>query len=270
MPLVGEAAGDRAADFFARLDVAGAPRELIALGGTLDVDTLVAAYRAGCFPWPATGPYEASLERDARRLVRRREVPLLPGTDPTALLMPWMSPHPRPVLLPDRVEVNRSLRRRLRHCGWETTMDHAFDAVIAGCADRDSTWITDQMQAAYRALHRAGVAHSLEVWAGDELVGGLYGVLTGRVFSGESMFYRTADASKVAVVDLCQRFVEAGVVLVDTQDESDHMARLGQVLLHRDDYLDVLHHFRDEPVDLPTERRPAARLVAIASKQTSR
>jgi leucyl/phenylalanyl-tRNA--protein transferase len=270
MPLVEEAAGNRAADFFARLDVAGAPRELIALGGTLDVDTLLAAYRAGCFPWPATGPYEASLERDARRLVRRGEVPLLPGTDPSTLLMPWMSPHPRPVLLPDQVEVNRSLRRRLRHCGWETTMDHAFDSVIAGCADRDSTWITHQMQAAYRALHRAGVAHSLEVWAGDELVGGLYGVLTGRVFSGESMFHRTADASKVAVVDLCQRFVEAGVVLVDTQDESDHMARLGQVLLHRDDYLDVLHHFRDEPVDLPTEHRPAARLVAVASKQTSR
>ena len=107
------------------------------------------------------------------------------------------------------------------------------------------------MHAAYRALHRAGVAHSLEVWAGDELVGGLYGVLTGRVFSGESMFHRTADASKVGVVDLCQRFVEAGVVLIDTQDESDHMARLGQVLLHRDDYLDVLHHFRDEPVTCP-------------------
>ncbi len=251
---------DRAAEFFARLDVADAPRELVALGGTLDVATLVAAYRSGCFPWPATGPYEARLERDARRLVRHKEVPLVPGTVPGRLLMPWMSPHPRPVLLPDQVAVNRSLRKRLRHCGWETTVDHAFDDVIAGCADRDSTWITDEMHAAYRALHRAGVAHSLEVWAGDELVGGLYGVLTGRVFSGESMFHRTADASKVGVVDLCQRFVEAGVVLVDTQDESDHMARLGQVLLHRDDYLDVLHHFRDEPVDLPADRRPVARL----------
>jgi leucyl/phenylalanyl-tRNA--protein transferase len=267
---VERAAADRAADFFDQLDVAGAPRELIALGGTLGVDTLLAAYRAGCFPWPAPGPYEARLERDARRLVRRGEVPLLPGTDPAALLMPWMSPHPRPVLLPDEVTVSRSLRTRLRHCGWETTMDLAFDAVIAGCADRDSTWITPGIQAAYRALHRAGVAHSLEVWSGDDLVGGLYGVLTGRVFSGESMFHRTADASKVAVVDLCQRFTEAGVVLIDTQDESDHMARLGQVLLHRDDYLDVLHHFRDEPVDLPTERRPAARLVAIAPKQSSR
>ncbi|MCA1845581.1 MAG: leucyl/phenylalanyl-tRNA--protein transferase, partial [Actinobacteria bacterium] len=117
-----------------------------------------------------------------------------------------------------------------------------------------------QMQSVYRALHRAGVAHSLEVWSGDDLVGGLYGVLTGRVFSGESMFHRVDDASKAAVVDLCQRFTEAGIVLIDTQDESDHMARLGQVLLHRDDYVDVLHHFRDEAVDLAGDRRPVARL----------
>ena len=250
------------AAFFEALDVADAPRELVALGGRLGVDTLVAAYRVGCFPWPASGgPYEARLERDARRLVRRKQVPLVPNTDLDALLMPWMSPHPRPILLPDRVTVNRSLRRRLRQCGWETTMDHAFDDVITGCADRDPTWITDGMQTAYRALHHAGVAHSLEVWAGGELVGGLYGVLTGRTFSGESMFHRTADASKAAVVDLCQRFVEAGVVLIDTQDQSTHMARLGQVLVHRDDYLDILHHFRDEAADLPGDRRPVARLV---------
>jgi leucyl/phenylalanyl-tRNA--protein transferase len=259
---VEEAAADRAADFFERLDIAGAPRELVALGGTLDVPTILAAYRAGCFPWPATGPYELSLERDARRLVRRGEIPLVPGTDHSALLMPWMSPHPRPVLLPDQVQVNRSLRKRLRHCGWETTMDQAFDAVIAACADRESTWITPGMYAAYRALHEAGIAHSLEVWSGDDLVGGLYGILTGRIFSGESMFHRLPDASKAAVVDLCQRFVEAGVVLIDTEDESDHMTRLGQVLLHRDDYLDVLHLFRDEAVDLPKDRRLVTRLTA--------
>jgi leucyl/phenylalanyl-tRNA---protein transferase len=252
---------ETAAAFFAGLDVAGAPRDLVALGGRLDVETLFAAYRAGCFPWPATGPYEAPLDRDARRLARHGEVPVLPGTDYGAPLMPWISPHPRPVLFPEHVAVPRSLRRRLRHCGWETTIDHAFDAVIAGCADRDETWITPGIQAAYRALHRAGAAHSLEVWAGDDLVGGLYGVQTGRVFAGESMFYRSADASKVAVVDLCQRLAEAGVVMIDTQDESDHMARLGQLLLHRDDYIELLRRFRDEPAALPTDRRPAARLI---------
>ncbi len=248
--------------FFADLDVAGAPRELVALGGRLDVETLVAAYRAACFPWPSTGRHAGALERDARRLVRRGEVPLLPGTDPDAPLMPWMSPHPRPVLLPDRVVVHRSLRQRLRRCGWETTVDAAFDAVIAGCAERDETWISTAMSDAYRALHRAGFAHSLEVWDGDELVGGLYGVLTGRIFSGESMFHRRPDASKVGVVDLCQRFVEAGVVLVDTQDESDHMARLGQIPIHRTDYVDLVHALRDEKAVLPTERRPVIRLVA--------
>jgi leucyl/phenylalanyl-tRNA--protein transferase len=256
---------ETAAAFFEQLDVAGSPRELVALGGHLDVDTLTAAYRVGCFPWPATGRYEQSLDRTARELVRRGEVPLLPGTDLSTPLMPWMSPHPRPVLLPDRVLVPRSLRKRLRRCGWETTMDTAFDQVIAGCAGRSQTWITPVMADAYRALHRTGVAHSLEVWSGDELIGGLYGVLTGRTFSGESMFHRRPDASKAAVVDLCQRFIEAGVVLIDTQDESDHMARLGQILVHRGDYTDLVHHFRDEPIVLPGDRRPVARLVPSSS-----
>jgi len=255
--------GYTAAQFFEEADVAAAPRELIALGGRLDVDTLVAAYRAGCFPWPSNDAHEGPLERHARQLALAGEVPVLPGTDPARPLMPWMSPHPRPVLLPDRVVISRSLRKRLRHSGWETTMDHAFDDVIAGCADRSETWISRAMYDAYCALHRAGWAHSLEVWSGDALIGGLYGVLTGRVFAGESMFHRTADASKAAVVDLCARLREAGVVLIDTQDQSAHMARLGQILLHRDDYLDLLHHFRDEPVTLPTERRPVGRLAPV-------
>ena len=251
------------AAFFADLEVARAPRDLVALGGHLDVETLVAAYRSGCFPWPPTGADVAPLDRDARRLARRGDVPVLPGTDFGAPLMPWVSPHPRPVLFPEHVTVPRSLRRRIRQSGWETTVDAAFDAVIAACGERDETWISPAMEAAYRALHRAGVAHSLEVWAGagDELVGGLYGVLTGKVFAGESMFHRVPDASKAGVVDLCQRLVEAGVVMVDTQDESDHMAALGQLLLHRFDYIDLLHHLRDDEVTLPTDRRPVSRLA---------
>jgi len=256
---------ETAAAFFTGLDVAGAPRDLVALGGGLDVETLVAAYRSGCFPWPASGPYEDPLDRDARRLARRGDVPVLPGTDFGAPLMPWVSPHPRPVLFPHQVSVPRSLRRRLRQSGWDTTLDAAFDAVIAGCADRDETWISPAMESAYRALHRAGVAHSVEVWSGDDLVGGLYGVLTGRVFAGESMFHRTPDASKAGIVDLCQRLVEAGAVMIDTQDESEHLAHLGQMLLHRYDFIDLLHHLRDDPVALPTERRPVARLAAARS-----
>jgi leucyl/phenylalanyl-tRNA--protein transferase len=140
-------------------------------------------------------------------------------------------------------------------------MDTAFDDVIASCAAREQTWITADMAAAYRALHRAGHAHSLEVWSGDDLVGGLYGIQTGRVFCGESMFHRANDASKVAVVDLCHRASEAGVVLIDTQDESQHMIKLGQILVHREDYIDVLHQFRDEPVALSPARHPTRRMA---------
>lgn len=107
-----------------------------------------------------------------------------------------------------------------------TTVDADFDVVVAARAERESTWITGEVQAVYTDLHSAGVAHSVEVWAGDTLVGGLYGVLTGRVFSGESMFYRISGAAKVAVVDLCDRLVEAGVVLVDTNEPSKHAAPL--------------------------------------------
>jgi leucyl/phenylalanyl-tRNA--protein transferase len=249
---------ESAGSFFESLDIAGAPRELVALGGNLDVETLLAAYRAGCFPWPATGAHEASLDHDARLLIRHGQVPLVPGTDESKPLMPWISPHPRPVLLPDRVVVPRSLRKRLRHCGWETTMNTAFDEVIAACAARPQTWITPEMMVAYRALHRAGYTHSLEVWSGGELIGGLYGILTGRIFSGESMFHRVTDASKVAVVDLCHRFREAAVFLIDTQDESQHMENLGQILVHRADYVDVLHHFRDEPAELSSARHSVA------------
>ena len=162
---------DGPAEFFEALDVGGAPRALVALGGTLDPETLVAAYRAGCFPWPSTGPHERSLERQARRLLRTGEVPLLEGEDG---LVPWCSPQPRAVLLPDDLVVSRSLRQTLRRSGWTATVDAAFDDVVSACADRgEGTWITARMQDGYRALHRAGGAHSVEVWDGDELIGGL-------------------------------------------------------------------------------------------------
>lgn len=246
------------ADAFAGLDVVGAPRELVALGGTLDTATLVAAYRHGCFPWPATGPGSGALDRAASRLARRGLLPVLPGTSG---LVPWCSPDPRAVLLPHRLHVPRSLRQRLRRSGWEVTLDLAFDAVLDGCADRAQTWITPGMRAAYSALHRAGRAHSVEVWAGDRLVGGLYGVLTGAVFSGESMFSRESDASKVALTDLCDRLVHGGAQVLDTQQASAHLAVLGQVLVSRREYVGVVLALRDRPVVLPGGRRAAAELA---------
>jgi leucyl/phenylalanyl-tRNA--protein transferase len=248
------------AELFEQLDVVGAPRAILALGGTLEPEMLVAAYRAGCFPWPSGE--EEQLERAARRLVRRGELPQWPGEDPT---VPWCSPDPRAVLLADRVVVSRSLRRTLRRSGWETTVDAAFDDVVAGCAapapGREDTWITKRMRAAYNALHDKGGAHSIEVWDGDELVGGLYGVLTGQVFSGESMFHRVPDASKVAVVDLCARLLSAGVLVIDTQQPTEHMASMGQLLIHRDEYLSALAVLRDRPAELDTSRLAVSRLV---------
>lgn len=248
-------------DPFAAVDVAAAPRELIAVGGDLDVATLVSAYRSACFPWPSSGRHARSLEREALRLTEHGEVLRLPGGERP--LVPWCSPHPRAVLLADQVRLPRSLRQRLRHSGWTASVDEAFAQVLDACADRgrEGTWITTGMRHGYLALHEAGLAHSVEVWDGDRLVGGLYGVLTGAVFSGESMFHRESDASKAAVVELCARVVEAGAVVVDTQQETPHLAAMGQVLVAREEYVEVVRQLRDLPVSLPLGRRPLARLV---------
>lgn len=253
-------------DPFAAIDVAAARLELIAVGGTLDPPTLRSAYRHGVFPWPVSGPFQRSLERSARSLVRRGEVVRLPGSDG---LVPWCSPHPRAVLLPGDLRVSRSLRARLRRCGWHTTVDQRFDDVVAACAERDGwSWITPAMRRGYGQLHATGrpgcTAHSLEVWDGDRLVGGLYGVLVGAVFCGESMFHRQTDASKVALVDLVARGFQAGVQIIDVQQDTAHLASFGAVLVGRDDYLELLAQVRDDVVRLPADPRLVARLARNA------
>jgi leucyl/phenylalanyl-tRNA--protein transferase len=210
---------------------------LVGIGADLEPATLVDAYRRGIFPWPHPG------------------APL-----------PWFSPDPRGVIPLDGLVVSRSLRARIRHCGWETTVDHAFSTVIAGCADRPGpfgeagTWITAPMRAAYQRLHGLGHAHSLEVWADGELVGGLYGVAVGGVFTGESMFHLATDASKVALVDLTARLAEAGGCLIDVQVVTPHLASLGARDLPRAEFLERLAQVRDNPVRLATDRLPTVRL----------
>jgi leucyl/phenylalanyl-tRNA--protein transferase len=206
------------------------------------------------FPWPAAPEDERLQDRELRRLVRRGAVPELPGTT-DGPLVPWVSPHPRAVILTHQVRAPRSLRQLLRRSGWETTLDTAFDQVLLACAARDSTWITGPMQEAYSALHEQGGAHSVEVWDGDRLVGGLYGVLSGRVFSGESMFFVESGASKAAVLDLCRRLAEVGVPLLDTQQESEHLRAMGQVLVHRSEYVEAVRSLQGLTPELPTERR---------------
>ena len=205
---------------------------MVGVGADLSPETLVDAYRRGIFPWPHAG-----------------------------VALPWFSPDPRGVLFLERVRVTRSLRQTLRHSVWETTVDFEFDAVIAACAERDDSWVTPDMQRAYRELHRLGWAHSLEVWAGDELAGGLYGVQVGGVFTGESMFHRAPDASKVALVDLAERLGEAGGAFVDVQLTTEHLAAMGAVDVDRASFILALTGHRDDDVRLVRDRRPVSRLA---------
>jgi leucyl/phenylalanyl-tRNA--protein transferase len=209
---------------------------LVAFGADLGVETLVDAYRRGIFPWPHED-----------------------------VLLPWFSPDPRGVLdVGQGALVSKSLRQRLRRCGWTTTIDAAFYVVVAACADRpvaDGTWITPDMRVAYGRLHRLGWAHSLEVWDGPRLVGGLYGVRVGGCFTGESMFHREPDASKAAFVDLVDRWREAGGAVVDVQIPTDHLVSMGVVGMARAEFLDWLGRVRDDPVGVARDRRPVSRLA---------
>lgn len=202
------------------------PDGLLAWGGDLDPIRLSNAYRSGIFPW-----YSA-------------DQPIL-----------WWCPSRRCVLPPGEVHVSRRLRRIMRKRDFTVRADTAFPAVIAGCAlprkAQDSTWITPEMVAAYTRLHRMGIAHSVEVWRGDELAGGLYGLAFGRMFFGESMFSQAADASKIALVALCRQLADWGFALLDCQVTNPHLESMGAVQIDRRLFLDILR----ENIDIPA---PAA------------
>lgn len=189
---------------------------LVAVGGDLSIERLLLAYRSGIFPWPIFADD----------------------------LMTWFSPDPRAILELDELYVSRSLAKKIRKGVFEVRFDTAFAQVLEGCAaptpDRPSTWITDDIARAYLRLHRAGHAHSVECWAGGELVGGLYGVAIGGFFAGESMFSRMTDASKVALVHLVERLRSRGYVLLDIQQATRHLLSLGAREIPRATYLERL------------------------------
>lgn len=181
-----------------------------AVGEDLTPTTLLAAYRLGLFPWPAGGRVW------------------------------WWSPDPRAVLPLDGLHVPRSLARTLRRGEFRCTVDESFAEVVAGCADRpgEGTWITPPMRRAYARLHQLGHAHSVEVWdSAGRLVGGLYGVAVGAAFSGESMFHRVCDASKVALVETVWRLQAGGFALFDVQQDTPHLSRFGAVPVPRERFL---------------------------------
>jgi leucyl/phenylalanyl-tRNA--protein transferase len=152
----------------------------------------------------------------------------------------WVEPRQRAIIPLDRFHLSRSLTRTLRSGRFTVTLDEDFAGVIAGCADREETWINGPIERAMLALHRLGHAHSVEVWSGSELVGGIYGVKLGRAFFGESMFSRRTDASKVALAWLIARLKVGGYTLFDCQFITDHLASLGAVTVRRDDYVALL------------------------------
>jgi leucyl/phenylalanyl-tRNA--protein transferase len=169
-------------------------------------------------------------------LVRAYCMGVFPMADSRAGEVRWYAPDPRAIVPLDSFHVSRSLRRTIRRGTFEVRVDTAFGAVMRACGARDQTWISDEIIAAYEALYRLGLAHSVETWRGDELVGGLYGVTLGGAFFGESMFSRQTDASKVALVALVDRLRERSYTLLDTQFLTDHLARFGAVEIPKQEY----------------------------------
>lgn len=149
----------------------------------------------------------------------------------------WYSPPWRAVFPLEAFHVPKTLAKTVRQGKFEIRINGDFEAVMRGCAGRDETWISDGLVEAYTALHRKGLAHSVEAWRGGELVGGLYGVALGGAFMGESMFSRAADASKVCLVHLVDRMMARGFVLLDSQYPTEHLARFGQTVIPKAEYM---------------------------------
>nr|NUR37380.1 leucyl/phenylalanyl-tRNA--protein transferase [Sphingomonas sp.] len=164
--------------------------------------------------------------------------PMADSRDATDLF--WVEPRNRAIIPLDRFHLSRSLRRTIRSGKYAVTLDHDFAGVIAACAEREETWINAELERAMLALHGSGHAHSVEVWSGDRLAGGLYGVKLGRAFFGESMFSRMRDASKVALAWLVARLKVGNFTLLDCQFMTDHLASLGAIGVPRETYVALL------------------------------
>lgn len=189
---------------------------LLAMGGNLEAETLLTAYRQGIFPWFSAG-------------------------DPVL----WWSPDPRMILLPREFYCNKRLGRRLKQQKYHFSWNEAFETVIQTCAEiprkgESGTWILPEMIDAYRNLHQQGYAHSVEVWEADKLIGGLYGVLQNHIFFAESMFSRKTDASKMALAKLVERANKQGWKLIDCQFHTGHLESLGAREISRDAFMKLI------------------------------
>ena len=181
----------------------------------------------------------------------------------------WVDPRCRGIIPLDGFRISRSLARRMRRGKHEVTVDRDFAGVLDGCAGRRETWISERLRALYLDLHRMGHAHSLEVWQDGMLAGGVYGVVLGAAFFGESMFSRRTDASKIALAYLVDRLRRGGFVLFDTQFLTAHLASLGAVEIGRDDYHRRLARALEMSADFLAPPIPTAQDVIQCNTQTS-
>jgi leucyl/phenylalanyl-tRNA--protein transferase len=159
-----------------------------------------------------------------------------PMADDRSGAISWYEPHERAIFIPGEEHISHSLARTYRRGRFDVEINRDFPGTIRACAERAETWISEEIIGVYTALHRAGIAHSVEAYSGGQLIGGLYGVALGGAFMGESMFSRTTDASKVAFLVLCRRLKERGFILLDAQFMTAHLARLGAITISRDGY----------------------------------
>ncbi|WP_285162738.1 leucyl/phenylalanyl-tRNA--protein transferase [Shewanella goraebulensis] len=200
------------------------PNGLLAVGGDLSPQRLVEAYYQGIFPW---------------------------FNDDDPIL--WWSPDPRAIFTPKAQPLNKSMKKYLRKTQWRYTINHAFADVIRACSEprltQQETWISTNIQEAYIQLHLLGKAHSIEVWDGNQLIGGLYGIAVGSVFCGESMFHRQTNASKAAFAILNQHIVKHGFKLIDAQIMNPHLENLGAQACPREDFLSSLKQLRNQVID---------------------
>lgn len=192
------------------------PEGIVAVGGDLHPDRVMLAYRKGIFPW---------FESDDFLL--------------------WWSPDPRMVLFPDQLKISKSMRSVIRKKKFEVTFNKAFDQVVEACAKvkrfgQNGTWITPGLMEVYSTLHTQGHAHSVEVWEEGTLVGGLYGIDLGTVFCGESMFSKTSNASKVALISLVKELKKNNYKLIDCQVPTQHLASMGAEPISRTEFLTFL------------------------------
>lgn len=247
------------------LDVlAAAPDGPVAFSADLSPAGLLAAYGAGAYPFPAPDEYTRALNEVVfADQVQQGRIRLVGDESADPYAVSWWSPDPRPVLPVSATHLSRGLTRRLRNrLAWSTSLDRRFEQVVRECrAARVPEWLTEELVASLIRLHDLGHAHSIEVWEDDELIGGVFGLRVGSVFSMDSMFFRRPGASKVAVTDLAARFAQAGGELLDAQRDSPHVHDLGGIRIPREQYVRHLRHTTCESRPMPTATLPASRLA---------